>query len=130
MQSLLAELNADQRSAITTLRDWLSKQFGARPSLSYIDVAWNWCEQYEPKKARTGDLTSVFLIPDPERVRVAVSYSRRFFETHPISSLPKGLHAGLSESVCVGHQAWTEWTISSQDDASTIIELLETMSSD
>ncbi len=127
MQGLIGKLNSDHRNALTTLRSWLGKSLGVRPALSYIDVAWHWCEQYTLDASEAGDLRAVYLIPDPQGARVAVCCSRRFFEAHSAASLPKWLHAGLGAGVCVGHLAWCEWNISSQDDVQGLISMLEQM---
>ena len=130
MQVLIDGLNSDQRKAITTIRNWLKERVKGRANLSYVDVAWHWCEQYEPETDDTSDLHGVYLIPDPDGSKVAVSCSRRFFESNAVSQLPKSLHAGLGSGICVGHLAWCQWNIVNQDDAQALISMLESMLGD
>ncbi|MFG0299372.1 MAG: hypothetical protein ACF8K1_07225 [Phycisphaerales bacterium JB047] len=127
MHGLIEKLSSDHRKAITTVRDWLRDQTKGKGNLSYVDVAWHWCEQYELEEDDAGDLAGVYLIPDPEGPKVAVSCRRRFFESGTTPQLPKALHAGLGTGVCVGPLAWCEWNVANKDDAEALIAMLDLM---
>lgn len=127
MEELLNELDADQRNALCEVRDWLRAKLNRKPKLAYVDVVWNWCEQYTPDGPQAGGMNAVYLIPNPSGARVAVCSTRGFFERLPASSVPKSLHAGLADGVCVGELAWCSWTLSGSDDAKPLIELIGKM---
>lgn len=130
MPMLLDQLKPEHRAALESVRAWLSTHLDIRPKLDYSGIAWHWNERYELTPPVGGSLRCVCIIPDPELPRVAISCDRQFFDAHPLSSIPKTLHAGLGDGICVGPLAWCTWAISSADLAPAITDLLEQMLGD
>ncbi len=125
MDALLSDLRAEPRAGLLKVRAWIEEQVKVRPKLHYSGVAWRWNEAFELDSTGRGCLNSVHLIPDPEVARVAVCCDRHFFDTHPLASIPKSLHAGLGDGVCIGNKAWCTWAVTGSDAADPIIELLD-----
>lgn len=121
-KALLEELDPEVQGLYQDLRKSTINTLKQSPKLEWIGVSWQWCEQTELEPG--GMLIAVYLIPDPESPRVALTFSTSFFEHNPPSTLSKLLHAGLSTARTIGHQTWCEWPISSQDQIEAIIETM------
>lgn len=130
MPLLLDQLKPEHRTTIELVRDWLGSNISARPKLEFTGIAWRWNERYDLPQPASGVLRCVCLIPDPQQPRVAICCDRTYFEQHPPSSIPKPLHAGLSDGVCVGSNAWCTWGVGTSDSAGAIIELLEQLTAE
>ena len=133
MEELLSELEADQRDALCVVRDWLRATIKHKPTLVYIDVVWNWCEQYTIDTPDPGDPDHihhkgmVYLVPNPSGVRIAICSRRKFIEGLEDTPVPKSLQTGLADGVCIGDRVWCSWTLSGKDDARSLTELLGKM---
>jgi hypothetical protein len=94
-----------------------------KPKIEWMGATLGWSENIVPDEG--GLIRSVHLVADPINPRVEIALSKAFFEAHPPSSLPKQLYAGLSTATCIGHQAWCSWSLSSQDNAEAIKQVVE-----
>lgn len=130
MDVLLGQLKPEYRETLESVRSWLSTNSEQRPKLDYAGIAWHWNERFTFEPTKGGALRCACLIPDPEQPRVAICCDRGFFQTHPPSMIPKALHAGLGDGICIGQLAWCTWGISSVDTAQAMVELLDQMISE
>lgn len=124
MPQLLEQLTPEHRAAIEHVRDWLGANSHSRPKLEFTGIAWRWNERFDFDPLKGGAIRCVCIIPDPVQPRIAISCERDFFRQHPPSFIPKPLHAGLGDGVCVGSQAWCTWVVPGTELAKAIIELL------
>ena len=118
----MAQLEPENQGFYKDLRTSLAEILAKKPKLEWMGLTWHWCEVTKPEAG--GMLIAAHLIPDPTNPRIAITLSTAFFKSNPPAKLPKFLHNNLNNATAIGHQAWCEWPISSQDGVDAIVELI------
>ncbi|PCI09270.1 hypothetical protein COB72_06800 [bacterium] len=122
LASLVKGLDPESRPMYENLRKSIVKIVGTKPKLEWMGLRWRWCELTSLDDTRS--LIAVHLIADPENPRVALTLSTAFFDAHPPSKLPKGLHSGFTTAPAIGHRTWCEWPIGNQENADALKEMI------
>lgn len=118
---MLSEIGADPSEALGLVRSWVSTTLGWKPNLRHYQSSWGWAEGYEGDK---GSLRGVYLIPEPGRVRVAMSFDRTGLGALEGSDLPKGLLGEVRDGMCVLSMVWAECSVQTRGDADGVCGLL------
>lgn len=122
---LLSALKPQQREAVSSVRAWAREHIEERPKLSYYQSSWGWAEQYELAEPHPQSLGGVYLIPEPDRPRVAICCDRRFFGERKAVDLPRNVQPGIRSGVCVGRFVWIECPLGGEQDAAGVCQLLD-----
>lgn len=123
LKTLLNGLEPSVCLLLEELRRSLAEKLDKKPRIEWMGITWHWCESTTPENA--GMLSAVYLIPDPDNPRIAITVARAFFDNNPPYKLPKQLHSGLTAATCVGHQTWCEWSITNQESCDAIIQIID-----
>jgi len=125
---LLAEIGSEPRKAVEQVRQWISEQLSWKPDLKHYQSSWGWAEGYEGQSEQDTPLCGVFLIPEPERERVAVSFKRSGIGLIHDAALSKSIRAEVRDGTCVRDIIWVECSLQTPADAESVCDLLEVLS--
>lgn len=125
---LLAEIDQDSQLAMKKIRDWIAEKLAWKSELVYYDSSWCWAMGYESAQSAQGTLRGLFLIPEPGRARIGISFCRSSLGRIEESSLPKPLLAEIREGVCVRDRVWGELPLNTPADQQSVTDLLDLLS--
>lgn len=112
-KDLLADLDKERAALIEKTYKSINSTLGTKPRLTWLDLPWRWSFEYTCPDH--GLLENIFLIPDPESPRIAVTIRSTFFEKHAPDTFPKLLRAGMAAGVLINHQTWCHWDLTDKD---------------
>ncbi|MBL4591275.1 MAG: hypothetical protein JKY96_04880 [Phycisphaerales bacterium] len=121
-KALLAEMDKEQGSLFDKAYQELADATGSSPSLTWMGLPWCWSYAYAcPSSAL---IETVYLLPDPNSPKIALSIRSTFFEQNPPDTLHKALHAGIASGVLINHQTWCQWEIAPPELLGPIVDLI------
>jgi hypothetical protein len=90
-------------------------------TLGWRGVPWRWSFEYADGTGNAG--TRAFLVPSPERPRLALALRVEALAQHSPRKLPRHARDGLANAVEVGGVRWAEWELMSRTQVDELLAL-------
>lgn len=106
---------AGARAAMLTFED-------AREDLEWLGIPWRWSYVY-----RTGSGTKAamaYVVPQPERPRIAIPVSAMVLSKVPARKLSKFIREGVLHAPMVGEVRWAQWELTATGQIEEVLALL------
>ena len=111
----LRQLFDDARARILGY-EGLSEEFG------WQGLPWRWCLTYRHPHDESHDFA--YLVPNPEKPRVAMPFSEHELQSMPLHRFKKHLKDALAHSVKTGRTHWATFEITNRPQLDDVIDVV------
>lgn len=120
IDQLVGELNRQNAAVIEHARDRLSSGAGLSEELRWQGV-WRWTMLY--RAPSDNGLASIYVVPDPTKLRMAVLMPEDRIAELPLKKLSKFIRDGLLHAPVVDGLRWAQWEVQTKSQVDEVLAL-------